>query len=96
MIVASDTSLYTGITTDIHRRFKQHYDGKGARYFHSGRRPQQVVFQEQGHDRSSASQREAEIKRFSRREKIRLADSVSSELAQELKKIGSSRLESKT
>ena len=69
IIEASDNSLYTGITTDVDRRFEEHLNGKkGARYF-NGRKPVRVVYQEQGHDRSSASQREAEIKSFSRREK---------------------------
>lgn len=64
----SDDSLYTGITTDLERRFGEHAGGRGARYFR-GRQPVAVVFHEDGHDRSSASRREAEIKRLSRREK---------------------------
>lgn len=75
MILASDRSLYTGITTDLARRFAQHGSGKGAKYFHSQRRPEQVVFHELGHDRASASRREAEIKKLPRREKILLATS---------------------
>ncbi len=72
IIEASDHSLYTGITTDIERRFDEHRNGaKGAKYF-NGRKPMRVVYQEQGHDRSSASQREAEIKSLSRREKEKL------------------------
>lgn len=74
MIRASDRSLYTGISTDVERRFLQHQRGTGAKYFHAGRRPEQVVFQEAGHDRSSASQREAAIKKLPRREKLRLAE----------------------
>ncbi len=75
IIEASDNSLYTGITTDVDRRFDEHLSGKkGARYF-NGRSPVRVVYQEQGHDRSSASQREAEIKGFSRREKENLISS---------------------
>ena len=42
MLRCSDNSLYTGITTDINRRFQQHSEGKGARYFR-GRTPLQVV-----------------------------------------------------
>lgn len=69
IIEANDNSLYTGITTDVDRRFDEHSSGKkGAKYF-NGRKPERVVYQEQGHDRSSASQREAEIKGLSRREK---------------------------
>lgn len=66
MIEAEDGSLYTGITTDIARRFRQHSAGRGgARYF-NGRRPRGVVFLERGHDRGSASRREAAIKQLGR------------------------------
>ena len=77
MIRASDSSLYTGITTDMQRRFRQHSSGAGAKYFHAGRRPEQVVFYEPGHDRVSASQREAAIKKLLRSEKLRLVDTCS-------------------
>ena len=77
IIEANDNSLYTGITTDVERRFGEHSSGKkGARYF-NGRKPLRVVYQEHGHDRSSASQREAEIKSFSRREKENLISQCS-------------------
>ncbi len=73
MIRASDRSLYTGISTDVERRFAQHKRGVGAKYFHAGRSPEQVVYCEAGHDRSSASRREAAIKRLPRSEKLRMA-----------------------
>lgn len=77
IIEASDASLYTGITTDIERRFDEHCKGlKGAKYF-NGRRPIEVVYRELGHSRSSASRREAEIKKLSRREKQRLIEATS-------------------
>ena len=72
IIEADDRTLYTGITTDIERRFEEHLQGqKGARYF-SGRNPVRVVYREHGHSRSSASRREAEIKKLTRRAKERL------------------------
>ena len=72
IIRASDNSLYTGITTDITRRFQQHQEGAGAKYFHAGRQPEQVVYLEQLEDRSAASKREAHIKKLSRQEKLAL------------------------
>jgi putative endonuclease len=63
IILCTDDSLYTGITTDIKRRFAQHVAGTGARYFR-GHSPRQLVYLERDHDRSSASRREAEIKRL--------------------------------
>lgn len=74
MILCSDDSLYTGITTDLQRRFTQHKNKKGAKYFY-GREPLEIVFTEEGHDRISASQREYEIKNYSRAEKMVLLKS---------------------
>jgi len=72
IIEASDRSLYTGITTDVDRRFSEHLEGpRGARYF-NGRKPLQILYREDGHDRVSASRREAEIKKLSRRAKQQL------------------------
>jgi len=72
MIRASDDSLYTGITTDVQRRFKEHCSpDKGARFFR-GRKPLEVVYTETHPDRSSALQRESAIKKLSRGEKIEL------------------------
>ncbi len=42
IILCSDDSLYTGITTDMERRFLQHARGKGAIFFR-GRNPLRVV-----------------------------------------------------
>jgi len=64
IILCDDGSLYTGISTDIERRFRQHLSGTGAKFFRS-RQPLQVVYYESGYDRSSASRRECEIKRLS-------------------------------
>ena len=74
IILCSDDSLYTGITTDIDRRFSQHANGRGARYFR-GRQPRRLVYLESGHTRSSAGKREAEIKGMTRAGKSALASS---------------------
>ena len=72
IIEASDASLYTGISTDVERRFDEHSTGpRGARYF-NGRNPLRIVYREDGHSRSSASRREAEIKKLSRDAKQQL------------------------
>ena len=63
IILCSDDSLYTGITTDVARRFAQHSAGTGAKYFR-GRTPRRVVYLERGHDRSSSSRREVAIKKL--------------------------------
>lgn len=69
IIEASDSSYYTGITTDVERRFDEHCStALGAKYF-NGRSPIKVIYRESGHSRSSASKREYEIKKLSRRQK---------------------------
>lgn len=76
ILEATDGTLYTGVTTDIARRFREHSTGpKGARYF-KGRTPLGVVYLEHGHDRSSALKREAAIKRLTKQEKVKLKQQV--------------------
>jgi putative endonuclease len=72
MILCSDGSLYTGITTDLERRFSEHAAGTGAKYFR-GRKPVEIAFSEGGHTRSSASRREYFLKTLSREAKLELA-----------------------
>jgi putative endonuclease len=66
-----DDSLYTGITTDVSRRFKQHNAGTASKYTRS-RLPARLVHRETHGDQSSALKREAAIKAMTRREKLRL------------------------
>jgi putative endonuclease len=74
IIRCDDDTLYTGVTTDLERRFREHRDLRcGAKYF-NGRKPLKVVYSEKGHDRSSACQREAAIKKLSRDEKLSLVN----------------------
>lgn len=73
IVLCTDGSLYTGITTDIERRLGQHRKGTGAKYFR-GHRLKQLVYQESGHDRGSASRREAQIKKLRSEDKWRLIE----------------------
>lgn len=68
IILCTDNTLYTGITIDIARRFTLHAAGRGAKYFR-GRKPEQLVYIEPGHNRSSATKREIDLKRMSREQK---------------------------
>ncbi|NVK37740.1 MAG: GIY-YIG nuclease family protein [Gammaproteobacteria bacterium] len=69
----ADNSLYTGITTDIHRRLEEHNhcDKKGAKYTRA-RRPVVLTYQESLDNRSLACKREAAIKKMSRQQKLTL------------------------
>jgi len=64
-------SLYTGITTDINRRFTEHKTGVGGHYTRA-MQVERVVYTEEHPDRSSASKREAEIKSWPRGKKLEL------------------------
>jgi putative endonuclease len=78
MLRCTDGSLYTGVTTDIERRLRQH-NGEltgGAKYTRL-RRPVALVWQEQCADRSSACRREYAIKQLNRAQKIKLLDECS-------------------
>ena len=68
-----DETLYTGITTELERRIKEHNTSdKGAKYTRV-RRPVVLVYNEEYPDRSSASKREYEIKKkMNRAEKFKL------------------------
>lgn len=64
--------FYTGITTDIERRFNEHAGSKkGAKFFRSGA-PLDLLFQRKFKNRSDASKFEAEIKKLSRLKKMEL------------------------
>lgn len=76
IILCSDGTLYTGITTDIERRMRQHATGSGAKYFR-GRQPKELLYLEGGHDRSTASKREVAIKAMKRADKELLVGAAS-------------------
>lgn len=71
ILKCSDNTLYTGWTTDIKRRVKQHNMEKGAKYT-KGRCPVVLVHLEEYDDKIEAMKREYEIKQMSRKEKILL------------------------
>jgi putative endonuclease len=77
IIQTEDGKLYTGITTDLKRRFAEHQAStKGARFFHLTA-PLKVAYQETHPTRSAASKRESAIKKLTRAEKLILMDSQS-------------------
>ncbi len=69
----SDNSLYTGITRDLNRRLNEHnHNNRLAAAYTRARRPVTLVYQEGQIDRSSASKREAIIKRMTKADKEKL------------------------
>lgn len=75
IIRCKDNSLYTGITTDVDRRMKQHRNGNGSKFVRS-RLPFKLVYLESNHTRSSASKREAEIKSYHKSKKEDLVENT--------------------
>lgn len=80
MIRTDSNSLYTGISTDVTRRFQEHLDchlgvaTKGAKYFRA-HKPIAVVYREVCDNRSAALKREYEIKQMSAAAKRQLLGS---------------------
>jgi putative endonuclease len=73
MVRCRDGSLYTGIATDVARRFAQHQKGgpAGSKYL-KGRGPLTLVFTKNIGDKSQALKMEARVKRLSKIEKERM------------------------
>ena len=70
MIRCADSSLYTGIATDVARRFKEHaaQGRKCARYLR-GKGPLKLVFTIEAGTRSEAARLEAMLKKHSKADK---------------------------
>jgi len=71
ILLASDNTLYTGITNNMPKRWQQHCAKKGAKFFY-GRKPIALCYLEGKHNRSSASKREYAIKSLTRAQKWQL------------------------
>ena len=71
LLLCKDKTIYTGITTDVERRFSEHKAGKGGHYTRA-KGVKRLLYQESHPDRSCASKREAEIKRWDRKKKLAL------------------------
>jgi len=64
--------FYTGISTDVERRFIEHLTGFGGAKALKGDPAEELIYVEQARDRSDASQREYEIKKLNRKQKENL------------------------
>ena len=75
MLKCANGSLYTGISTDVHRRFEEHQSqGEKCAKFLRGKAPLKLMYIEEAEDRSLATQREMAIKKLSRLQKQRLIE----------------------
>lgn len=69
LVECADGSLYTGIATDVDRRFREHATGqKGAKYLR-GKGPLKLVFQQPIGDRGLSLRVEARVRKLPRARK---------------------------
>lgn len=75
LIRCANGHLYTGITTDVARRFNEHQSSspKAAKYLR-GKGPLTLMYQEQVGTRSDALKREIAVKKLSRSQKLALIE----------------------
>ncbi len=71
ILLCKDGSLYTGVTTDVKRRFAEHQRGIGSR-FTRAKKVERGVYTEPHTGRSAAQKREAEIKSWPKEKKLAL------------------------
>ena len=68
ILQCSDGTLYTGWTNNLEKRLERHNAGQGAKYTR-GRGPVKLMYMEEHETREEAMQREAWIKKLTRKEK---------------------------
>jgi len=76
VLQCSDGTYYTGITVNLEERIKNHNSSiLGAKYTR-GRRPVKLVYSKECGSRSQALKVECEVKKMSRKRKMRLIECV--------------------
>jgi len=63
--------LYTGVTNNLKRRFKEHKEGKGGRFTRTFI-AKEILYSEQCFTKQEAFRREAQIKGWTRKKKLAL------------------------
>ncbi|MBP6715001.1 MAG: GIY-YIG nuclease family protein [Aliarcobacter sp.] len=77
ILECKDGSLYTGITKDVPKRLDEHNTKDTGAKYTKIRRPVKLIYQENSENRSTASKREYEIKKFTRVKKLQLIKEAS-------------------
>ena len=73
ILQCADEAYYTGLTSDLKRRVREHASGKDHRAFTFSRRPVKLVWFEEVADKEAARQREKQVKSMKRQQKEALA-----------------------
>ena len=71
----ADGTFYTGWTTDLEKRVREHNSGKGAKYTRS-RIPVSLAYYEVFEEKPEALRRECAIKKLNRKQKEALIQSM--------------------
>lgn len=71
LLLCKDDTIYTGITTDVERRVREHKAGTASKYTRS-RKIKKLLYSEKARTRSIALKRELEIKSWTRKQKLEL------------------------
>lgn len=71
ILKCKNNCLYTGITTDVGRRFTEHVQGKGGSYTRAFG-AEKILYTESCRSRSKALKREAQIKKWPKLKKFAL------------------------
>ncbi|MCP3021583.1 GIY-YIG nuclease family protein [Cupriavidus basilensis] len=79
LLECEGNTIYTGITTDVERRFAQHLAGTGAKYTRS-RKPIRILGWQRFDNRSEASKAEAAAKRLTSAQKRSFCAQLATEM----------------
>ncbi len=71
ILQSCDGRYYTGYTTDLKRRLKEHQSGRGGKFTRAFG-AKEILYHESFLDKSSALKREAEIKGWTKKKKLDL------------------------
>lgn len=74
IVQCADGTLYTGWTTNVMRRLKEHNEGKAGAKYTRAKRPVNLVYYEGYETKEEAMRREYAIKQFTRKEKLELIE----------------------
>lgn len=74
IILCEGNNFYTGYSRNVKSRFRQHLNGKGARYTKI-HKPKSLVYIEEFSSRSEAMKRERRVKRLTHSQKAGLTKS---------------------
>lgn len=74
IVQCADGTLYTGWTTNVMRRLKEHNEGKAGAKYTRAKRPVNLVYYEGYETKEEAMQREYAIKQLTRKEKLELIE----------------------